>query len=119
MKRALFSLLLLGACTGDTSKDFANTTDDSAGDSNVTTDDSPVDSQVELDGAALFAENCARCHGDDARGSRSGPDLSREMRLSDAQILRVIQNGEGDMPAIEVTEEEAQAIIDWLRETLQ
>ena len=38
------------------------------------------------------------------------------MGLSDSQLIRIMQDGKEEMPAIEVTDTEAQAIVDWLRE---
>lgn len=112
MTRLLLMSLLLAGCVGETDKDLA-TADDSGDDST-----SPEDSPGPPDGAALYGEHCARCHGEDARGGRGGPDLSVELRLSDAQLIAIILNGEDDMPPADVTEAEAQAIVDWLRANL-
>ena len=49
-------------------------------------------------------------------GGANGPNIVPQLdRLSDAQIIRVILEGEGRMPAQDVTEEEAQAIVDHMR----
>jgi glucose dehydrogenase len=55
----------------------------------------------EKEGAALYDRNCAICHGDDLRGSRSNyPGLINvRNRLGDEQIAAVIHNGKGRMPA--------------------
>jgi glucose dehydrogenase len=52
-------------------------------------------------GAALYDRNCAICHGDDLRGSRSNyPSLLNiRNRLGDAQIAAIIHDGKGRMPA--------------------
>jgi glucose dehydrogenase len=52
-------------------------------------------------GAALYDRNCAICHGDDLRGSRSNyPGLINvRNRLSDGQIAAMIHDGKGRMPA--------------------
>jgi mono/diheme cytochrome c family protein len=63
---------------------------------------SPVLSQNEpsavMDGHHLFLMNCARCHGDDARGTEEGPDLTK-VHKSGARIAAVVKNGiKGEMP---------------------
>ena len=56
-------------------------------------------------GAKLFADNCAACHGDDARGNAElgGPDLSDHIWLYngsvDAIIAQVTRPRHGTMPA--------------------
>lgn len=57
--------------------------------------------------AAVYTQNCARCHGADGAGTGLGksldapdltdPDVQREM--SAARIRQVINNGDGAMPA--------------------
>ena len=48
-------------------------------------------------GRKLFLQNCAHCHGDDARGEE-GPDL-HGVKKSDSRIANLIQNGiPGEMP---------------------
>jgi mono/diheme cytochrome c family protein len=99
---AVLPLSLL-ACTGTSDKA------DTAEAADTDTDTAP-------DGAALFSANCASCHGESAEGTRTAPGLEREMGLSDSQLIRIMQDGKEEMPAIEVTDTEAQAIVDWLRE---
>jgi mono/diheme cytochrome c family protein len=55
----------------------------------------------EKSGAALYDRNCAICHGDDLRGGSSNfPSLINvRNRLSDGQILAIIHDGKGRMPA--------------------
>lgn len=48
------------------------------------------------DGAALFADNCAGCHGADGSGS-SGPDVRGENDVQ--RIVTQVENGGGSMPA--------------------
>jgi len=52
----------------------------------------------------LFRENCAECHGTDGRGIMSNPALAGT-RLNEAQITKIIQNGRGEMPAVEDLDE--------------
>ena len=57
--------------------------------------------RTELAGAAVYARNCAICHGEDLGGAPSNyPGLvGVRARLPDAQILANIHNGKGRMPA--------------------
>ena len=49
---------------------------------------------------SLFAANCASCHGDDRRGTAAGPSLIDVIaRRSRDEILKVIREGTGRMPA--------------------
>src|SRR4051812_31912167 len=45
-------------------------------------------------GSTLFLQNCAFCHGKDAGGGESGPDLTR------SKIVSSDKNGEGIGPVI-------------------
>ncbi len=69
-------------------------------------------------GAEVFASRCARCHGDDGRGTERGPDLAEEVPdASDEDLVDQIVNGGWDMPAIDVTDQEAADVLAFLRET--
>lgn len=72
-------------------------------------------------GRALFLANCARCHGDDAKGKK-GPDLTAAKRQakwkgSDAPLIKRITNGAFGMPKFGKTlkPEEIQAIATYVR----
>ena len=70
------------------------------------------------DGAAIFAENCAVCHGADGSGG-AGPDLRGigEMHTID-QLVEVVTNGRGGMPAWreELTADEIRAVAQYVSE---
>lgn len=80
------------------------------------------------DGAQLFANNCASCHGQDLRGTTTGPPLLHEYYVpshhSDESFMRAIRQGVqphhwnfGPMaPIPAVNEDEARAIIAYVRE---
>lgn len=80
------------------------------------------------DGAALYAESCASCHGSDLRGTGRGPSHLSEVyepgHHSDESFRSAIRNGSpahhwtfGDMPPIEgLDEEQVDAIIAFVRE---
>lgn len=80
------------------------------------------------DGAALYADNCASCHGGDLRGTDKGPShLSQVYEPShhpDDAFRSAIANGSqahhwdfGDMPPVEgLSDGEVNAIIAYVRE---
>ena len=79
------------------------------------------------DGAALFAANCAACHGGQADGTDAGPPLVHRLYVpghhSDAAFQSAVKNGVfahhwdfGDMPAVAgVSEDEVAAIVGYVR----
>ncbi len=74
-------------------------------------------------GEALFQQNCAFCHGRDAMGGESGPDLSRSKLVSSdtdgSKIAQVIKEGrtagEKRMPAFQLSSSEVDALIAFIR----
>ena len=67
-------------------------------------------------GYTLFMQNCAHCHGADARGDE-GPDL-HDVRKSDERITTIIQNGiKGEMPkfSAKLSAEDTRALVAFLR----
>ena len=73
-----------------------------------------------LAGRALFVQNCAHCHGDDAAGSGEdgdGPDL-HGLAISNARIATVVHHGiKGEMPSFskKLTPADTAALIEYLR----
>lgn len=79
------------------------------------------------DGATLFAENCARCHGDAGGGTDMGPPLVHKLyepgHHPDFSFQRAVKNGViahhwdfGDMPpAAGLSEDEVTQIIAYIR----
>ena len=72
-------------------------------------------------GAELFAQNCARCHGDTGHGGR-GPDLTSQKRKekwkdSDEKILNKITNGGFIMPSFKkkLDAEQISSIAEYVR----
>lgn len=73
-------------------------------------------------GEALFLQNCAFCHGRDAQGGETGPDLTqsrlvRRDRTGD-DITKVIREGRPDnkMPAFNFSPQEIRSIIAFIHE---
>lgn len=74
---------------------------------------------TEASGAELYDMHCQVCHGSDGRGTPDGPDLAREVENhDDAFLVTVILEGKGDMEPVDVTPDQAQRIVDYLRELL-
>jgi mono/diheme cytochrome c family protein len=74
-------------------------------------------------GGALFQQNCAFCHGRDAMGGETGPDLTRsKLVLTDSggsKIAQVVSEGQtsGDkkMPAFRFSPPEVSALVAFIR----
>lgn len=67
-------------------------------------------------GEALYASNCASCHGADGEGG-SGPAMADVSGESEAEIADVVLYGAGDMPAIDVDDQAAADIAAYVVET--
>jgi mono/diheme cytochrome c family protein len=75
-----------------------------------------------VDGAALYDDNCAGCHGGDGSGG-IGPRLAGTVvaKYPDpADQIAVVTNGRGGMPAFgdRLSDEEIAAIVDYTRTVL-
>lgn len=87
----------------------------------------PVTAQQDLDGAQLFKQNCAVCHGEQARGTKQGPPLVHKIyepsHHSDVSFILAARQGAlqhhwefGNMPAQpQVTEAQVKAITAYVR----
>ena len=72
-------------------------------------------------GNALFQQNCAFCHGRDAMGGETGPDLTQSKLVHDdkdgSAISAVIHNGriEKKMPAFQFSQPELMTLVSFIR----
>jgi len=74
-------------------------------------------------GGALFQQNCAFCHGRDAMGGETGPDLTRsKLVLTDSDGSKIAQvvsegrtNGDKVMPAFRFSSAETAALVAFIR----
>jgi cytochrome c oxidase cbb3-type subunit 3 len=68
-------------------------------------------------GGAVFRQNCSFCHGRDAGGGESGPDLTRSKLVSSdtdgEKIAPIVRNGRPDkgMPHFELSEDDIQSLV--------
>jgi len=59
--------------------------------------------------------NCVTCHGGNLEGAGPNPSLNDVgSRLSEEEILHVIQNGQGSMPGNLLEGTEAEVVAEWL-----
>lgn len=65
-------------------------------------------------GEELYMNSCASCHGNDLSGPMAPPLTNIGADLSEDEILDIIQNGKGVMPARTAEGEDAKAIAAWL-----
>lgn len=109
----LFAMVLAGAlvagCQGDKDEETAP----------APTSGSPAASTPAAsggEGATLFAQHCQGCHGDKGQGA-SGPNIAQEADEEREELVKVILNGEGKMPAFKgkLTEAQVDSVIAHLR----
>ena len=77
-------------------------------------------------GRALFLQNCAFCHGRDAMGGESGPDLTQsDLVLTDhdgdkiAQVVREGRQGANKMPAFNFSSQELAGLVAFIHARVQ
>lgn len=83
-------------------------------------EEQPTDSSASFlvfEGAALFTDNCSRCHGPDASGG-VGPAL-KTSTLTSAEMVPVIANGRGAMPHFSeiLSSADIDAVVAYVEET--
>ncbi len=111
----LLGLLLaigLTACGGNSSNEGAM----NEGSSDESTEEG-TDQATDYDEAAAkdtYNQQCMQCHGENLKGE-VGPNLTKVgERLSKDQILNIVKNGKGQMPANLVEGKEAENLATWL-----
>ncbi|MFC3210959.1 cytochrome c551 [Planomicrobium okeanokoites] len=110
MKKSLMALLfgttlILGACGGGESSE------------SEPPEETPAGEESSVDAEQVVNQNCISCHGENLEGQGNFPALNDVgSRLSEDEILTVIQEGRGAMPAGIIEGEEAEAVAAWLSE---
>lgn len=105
---ALFgTVLMVSACGGGGDEgEEATMTDDEAG--GEVTQASDAEKLLDKGG-------CITCHGGNLEGAGANPSLNDVgSRLSEEEILHVIQNGQGNMPPNLLEGTEAEVVAEWL-----
>lgn len=112
----LGTVLVLGACGGDT------TEEDTGVDEGTETEepaDEDADAGGDVDVAAAedaYKSGCASCHGQDLEGG-VGPELDAiGSSMSAEEIEEIIIDGVGSMPAGQLTGDDATIVAEWLAE---
>ena len=81
--------------------------------------DSPVHSDPpELPGRALYYAECLGCHGTQGNGSDQAPAVHEALAgWTDSALIDVMVDGQGDMEPRDISREDGQHIVDWMRAT--
>lgn len=115
MKKSLMALLfgttlVLGACGGEETAEPEIVEE--------TPEETPADEELTVvDAEEVISQNCISCHGENLEGQGNFPALNDVgSRLSEEEILTVIQEGKGQMPGGIIEGEEAVAVAAWLAE---
>jgi len=74
------------------------------------------DGDAPPDGNALFELYCSGCHGQAGVGGSGGALEERVLRYTDTELRSIILNGSGRMGAVAVWPDEADAIVNHLRD---
>jgi mono/diheme cytochrome c family protein len=79
----------------------------------------PADRNTIAEGRTLFSQNCASCHGTNAKGSSMAPDLTNSsvQNQSDGALFWKITQGKAPMPSFSpiITELQRWEVIDYIR----
>lgn len=111
MKKAWLALifgsaLFLAACGGDDDNGSKSSSNDTSNNTTETTT---------ANGEELVNKNCTTCHGGNLEGVGSTPALKDVgSRLSEAEILEVIEKGRNAMPGGLLKGDDAKAAAAWL-----
>lgn len=109
------TLLIVSFCAAQTRP--AKPHPSSTSDANVAASANIYPAELVKKGGALFRQNCSFCHGRDAGGGESGPDLTRSKLVSSDiegdKIGPVVRNGRPDkgMPHFELSEDEIHSVV--------
>ncbi|WP_394120658.1 cytochrome c551 [Planococcus donghaensis] len=112
MKKQLMAMLfgtalILGACGGEETTEPVETPVEEPADGGGET--------TAVDAEQVVQQNCISCHGENLEGQGNFPPLNDVgSRLSQEEILSVIENGQGAMPANIIEGDEAVAVAEYL-----
>ncbi|MFP7492355.1 cytochrome c [Terribacillus saccharophilus] len=67
-----------------------------------------------------YENNCSMCHGQDLSGGNGGPSLDDvASKYTTEELVDIMENGKGGMPAGQAEGEEAEKIAEWLQDQQQ
>ncbi|ARK32067.1 c-type cytochrome [Halalkalibacter krulwichiae] len=116
MKKFLLALGLVTALTACGGGDEAAPAPEEAAPEEAPADEAAVEEATgDFDATAAreqYEASCISCHGGNLEGAM-GPALAGEGHTAE-QILNVIQNGQGTMPAINIPAEDAENLARWI-----
>ncbi len=128
LKKSLLALILgssvaLAACGGgnDAAKDTEEAVDEVEQNTEEAVDEATPkedagDTTTAAAGEEVYKQSCISCHGGNLEGG-FGPALDKVgAKYSKDEILDIIHNGKGQMPANVVEGEDAEAVASWLAE---
>lgn len=70
-----------------------------------------------LDAAGHYEKSCSACHGSDLKGAPSGPPVvNMKSKYTEEDLLKLMNDGKGMMPAKLLSEENAKLVAEWLLE---
>ncbi|GIV27058.1 MAG: hypothetical protein KatS3mg027_0872 [Bacteroidia bacterium] len=71
------------------------------------------------DGELLYEKTCAVCHGNDGKLGMAGAYDLTQTQLTKTEIVNVILNGKEAMPKVQMTEEQANAVAEYVLTTIK
>jgi len=78
----------------------------------------PAGMEDVIDGKLVYRDKCAACHGQDGEGG-IGPALANNPVLKvDGAVEEIVLKGTGTMPAIEMTDKELKALVEYLQQEM-
>jgi cytochrome c551 len=69
-----------------------------------------------MDGESIYKESCAACHGDKLQGAVGPSVANMKSKYSEAEVLKIINEGTKKMPGNLLTEEKSEIVTKWLME---
>lgn len=75
----------------------------------------PRVSPDETDMGAVFARNCAICHGPTGQGKGKFPKIAGTAKTEE-EIVRQLETGKGEMPRFEATQAQREAMARYVKE---
>ena len=73
-------------------------------------------SSTAMDGESIYKESCAACHGDQLQGAVGPTVANMKSKHSEAEVLKIINEGTKKMPGNLLDEEKSKIVTKWLME---